>query len=349
LKRKVYINARFLTQQITGVQQFAFEICRYLQADDVDFVLLVPKGCVIPTALSHLHFNTVGNRKGYFWEQLELPSFLRKHGSPLLLNFCNSAPLLYKNQWITIHDLAFLHNPEWFSMSFAAVYRFLIPRIAKRSQKVFTVSETIRKQLEQELSIPLSKTDLLLNGIHYQLLQSKSSAKIQRQKIILTVSSINPRKNLQTLVNAFSQANMPGYELIVVGAHNPVFGKQGISIPDQVKFLGYISNEQLEELYRTASLFVSLSFDEGFGIPVLEALYCGCPVLLSDIPVYRECFGAVARFTSPTNTHQAASDLRQAIGNSEVDLSTAPLFQKYVYAESAKKLMNLVRETPEKM
>lgn len=349
LVMKVYINARFLTQQITGVQQFAFEICRYLKSDAVEFTLLIPKGCVVPEPLSHLTVKVVGNNQGYVWEQLELPLFLRKKGSPLLLNFCNTAPLFYTNQWVTIHDLAFMHHPEWFSKSFAKVYRFLIPRIARKSHKIFTVSATIQQQIHHLLGIPQAKIELLYNGIHHDLLQTGRAHTEPRKKFILTVSSINPRKNLMTLVKAFTEANMPGYELIIVGATNSVFGKQSFPVSDNVHFAGYVSNEELSRLYREASLFVSLSFDEGFGIPVLEALYCGCPVLLSDIPVYRECFGESASFTSAVDATKAAADLRKILEQKPLAPLAGTLFQKYVYAESAKKLTNLLRETPEKM
>lgn len=349
LVMKVYINARFLTQQITGVQQFAFEICRYLKSDVVEFTLLIPKGCAVPEPLRHIPTQVVGNNQGYLWEQLELPYFLRKQGSPLLLNFCNTAPLLYTNQWVTIHDLAFMHHPEWFSKSFAGVYRFLIPRIARKSRKVFTVSTTIQNQLQQLFGIPLHKIELLYNGIHHDLLQSGRIQTAPRKKFILTVSSINPRKNLPTLITAFEKATITGYQLIIVGATNSLFGKQSLSVPDNVHFAGYVSNEELIRLYKEASLFVSLSYDEGFGIPVLEALYCGCPVLLSDIPVYRECFGETASFTSAIDATKAAADLRETLEHKPLAPPAEMLFQKYVYAESAKKLTNLLRETPEKM
>lgn len=345
----VYINARFLTQQITGVQQFAFEICRNLQGSEIDFTLLIPKGCEIPKTLSHLSFKVIGNNQGYVWEQIELPSFLKKQGSPLLLNFCNTAPLWYPNQWITLHDLAFLHHPEWFSKSFSRVYRFLIPRIAKRSKRIFTVSETVRQQLHTLLQVPLAKIELLYNGIHQELLQLPAGGFEPRKKYIITVSSINPRKNLQNLIQAFSIANLDGFELIVVGAKNAVFGKQAFTVPPNVRFVGYIPNAELALLYKEASLFVSLSYDEGFGIPVLEALYCGCQVLLSDITVYRECFGEIAAFTSPSDPQQAAADIRKALEHPPVALGIDRLLHLYNYADSAKKVTKLIRETPEKM
>jgi glycosyltransferase involved in cell wall biosynthesis len=348
---KAYINGRFLSQQITGVQQFAFEICRYLQNADMDLTVLVPKGVEMPHALSHLPHVVVGKNSGYLWEQVELPSYLKKQGSPLLINFCNTAPLMYTNQWVTIHDLAFMHHPEWFSKSFARVYRFLIPRIAKRSARVFTVSHTIQKQLESVLHVPSHKIEILYNGISHDLLKAGHFSPGNRKKMILTVSSINPRKNLHTLIDAFGISGLTDYELVIVGAKNAVFakGKKAQPLPPHVRFAGYVSNDELIKLYREAALMVSLSHDEGFGIPVLEALYSGCQVLLSDIEVYREYFGEVALFTSPDDVQKAAADMKYALAHPPLALSIHELLEHYNYGESAKKLTNLLREAAEKL
>ncbi len=345
---KVYINGRFLTQQITGVQQFAFEICRYLQHSTLEFVVVVPKDTIIPQALSHLEFKEVGQNKGYIWEQIELPGFLKKHGTPLLLNFCNTAPLLYKNQWVTIHDLAFMHHPEWFSKSFARVYRFLIPRIVKRSRKVFTVSKTVQQQLAKTFGLPKEDIGLLYNGIPYELLHYEKPD-LPKRSIILTVSSINPRKNLNTLIAAFLQSNLPEYELVIVGAKNDVFAQKEVQQDSRILYTGYIPNNEMYRLYYEAKLFVSLSLDEGFGIPVLEALYCGCPVLLSNIAVYKECFAEVASFTSAVNVAQAADDLKTAITHPPIATSTGKLMEQYHYEASARSLIKMLRETTENM
>jgi len=341
---KVYINARFLTQQITGVQQFAFEICRYLQHDDLQFVLLIPPGTAIPKALAHHSFLVVGSLSGYFWEQIELSIFLKRKGNPLLLNFCNTAPLIYQNQFVTIHDLAFMNHPEWFSASFSMTYKYLIPRITSRSKKVLTVSKTIQHQLVQYLNV---ESEILYNGLPFSLLGLANVKNPERKKMIVTVSSINPRKNLTALIEAFTLAELPNYELVIVGASNSVFRKLTFTPSSAVRFTGYVTNDKLIALYRQSELFVSLSKDEGFGIPVLEALHFGCKVLLSDIDVYKECFSEVAQFTCTNNVQQIANDIKVALNQQPLAVPVS-LFEKYNYAASAKKLMQLLIETNKK-
>jgi glycosyltransferase involved in cell wall biosynthesis len=348
IRLTIYINGRFLTQQITGVQQFAFEICRYLQHSTLEFVVLIPRGTTLPNVLSHLSFKEVGQGKGYVWEQVELPNYLKKQGSPLLINFCNTAPLFYSNQWVTVHDLAFMHHPEWFSKSFARVYRFLIPRIVKRSKHVFTVSNSVRIQLLETFQVPEEKVSILYNGVPYELLTYKPHNPAKR-KMILTVSSINPRKNLPFLIDTFLQSNLSDHQLVIVGAQNHVFAQNTLAQHSNISFTGYLNNDELYRLYHEACLFVSFSLDEGFGIPVLEALYCGCPVLLSDIHVYKECFEDVALFASPTNAKKAAFALQSALNHPPIAQGIQHLLAQYNYEGSALALIKLLRETQEKM
>lgn len=341
----VYINARFLTQQITGVQQFALEVCYNL---DPTVTLVAPKGTMLPDSLKHHKLVAVGSGSGYFWEQVELPLYLKSQGNPLLINFCNTAPLFYTNQFVTIHDLAFMHHPEWFSKAFARVYRFLIPRIARKSRLTLTVSKTVARQIHETLRVPENRIEIIPNGIYHEL-NTGDIPLAERKKQILTVSSINPRKNLRFLENAFLAANLPDYELIIVGARNAVFANEETISANRIRYVGYIDNAALRQLYAESALFVSLSLDEGFGIPVLEALFCGCPVLLSDIPVYRECFGSMATFTSPWDVQKAAADLRHCLYTSAPISNMTQLLETYNYAHSAKKITQLIEDASKKM
>jgi glycosyltransferase involved in cell wall biosynthesis len=344
----VYINARFLTQQITGVQQFAHEVCRNLQQhNNVTYTLLVPPKTLIPDYLSHLNALEIGNTSGYLWEQVELPLFLYQKKSPLLVNFCNTAPAFYNNQWVTIHDLAFMHHPEWFSKSFSIIYRLLVPRLLTKSKRIFTVSNTIAQQIKKLFN---KNAEVLKNGIPEALihfLQHKPAS--QREKIILTVASRNPRKNVKTLIDAFTKANLYNYQLVIVGAFNAVFAPDGLTSANNIIFTGYLPDDELYKWYCKASLFISLSHDEGFGIPVLEAVACGCTVLLSDIETYRECFESVGLFTNQCNSDIVAKDLEQALNHSLDKVKVSQLIKQYNYADTAKKFHHLIYQAVKKL
>lgn len=338
----IYINARFLGQTITGVQLYAREICRHLsQRESCRFVLIAPTGTLLPPEMSHLDFVTIGKTKGYSWEQIELPGYLKKRGSPLLINLCNTAPLLYKNQFVTIHDLAFLHHPEWFSKSFAAVYKFLIPRIAKRARKVITVSQTIKRQLINQMHIKQQDICVIGNGLQNDVLQSNAEG--VKEKILFTVGSINPRKNLRTLIQAFELANPADYKLVICGAGNHVFGKEKMKVSTpNIIFAGYMDNATMITHYKKAEVFISLSLDEGFGIPVLEAAYFNCKLLLSDIEVYQELYGEMATFINPTDVMAVSNAISQLVQNhSTNNTANAPLLAAHTYKNSAAELLSL--------
>ncbi len=341
-QQTIYINGRFLMQTITGVQLYAREICRYLTHQETRrFVLIAPTGTKLPNELAHLDFVAMGKTKGYSWEQIELPAYLKKRGSPLLINLCNTAPLLYRNQFVTIHDLAFLHHPEWYSKGFATVYRYLIPRIAKRAEKVITVSETIKQQLINQLHIQQKQICVLGNGLQYDVLNSHSDG--VKEKLIFTVGSINPRKNLRTLVQAFELANLTGYKLVICGAGDNVFGKEKLIVSNpNIVFAGYMDNASMLSYYKKAEVFISLSLDEGFGIPVLEAAYFNCKLLLSDIAVFRELYGKVATFINPNDVVAASATLSQLVQNHTTNnTAVASLLAAHTYKKSATELTKL--------
>lgn len=344
MTQTIYINARFLTQTITGVQLYARELCRYLQqTPDKKFILIAPNGVKIPKELRHLEFVNIGRTSGYVWEQVELPAYLKKQGTPLLINFCNTAPLLYTNQFVTIHDLAYMHHPQWFSKGFAKVYRFLIPKLIKRSLHIITVSQTIKNQIVELFGVPHSKISLIYNGLQADMLTANHSHNI-KEKLIFAVSSINPRKNLEGIIRAFKKANLENYHLVISGTKNAVFSKSNLPEPHpNITFTGYLNNQSLISCYQKAEIFISLSFDEGFGIPALEASRFGCKLLLSDIQVYRELYDRVATFAAPDNTQDCADQII-ALTQKKLDNEayTHELFAIYSYPEAAKRLMQLI-------
>ena len=128
-----YVNARFLTQNITGVQRYAIEISKQLKiqlGNEVRFVS--PKNIIHNKIAEELEVCVVGKNRGHIWEQFDLPIYLTKNKSPLLLNLANTAPICYGNNIVTLHDIAFERFSENFNWKFGIFYRLLIPRIAKK-------------------------------------------------------------------------------------------------------------------------------------------------------------------------------------------------------------------------
>lgn len=294
--KKVYINGRFLTQKITGVQRYAEEITKALDSEinnrkNYKWVLLLPKNIIRNLNLKNIEVKKVGYLKGHLWEQIELP-FYSKDG--ILLNFCGCAPVVKKNQITTIHDAAVCVMPESFSFLFRTWYKIMFYIVGKRAKKIFTVSEFSKREINKYFDIPLEKIEVTYNGIdHIKSIKPDEAIftkfNIEKNNYVLAVSSLNPSKNFKLILETAKIS--PEINFVIAGGTNPaVFKEQGFEITPNVKFIGYVNDEELVALYKYASCFVYPSIYEGFGIPPLEAIYFNCSVILSDIEVFKEIY-----------------------------------------------------------
>ena len=303
----IYIDGRFLTQQMTGVQRFAYEISRRIKEIMGEQVILVcPSNLVMRDEARELNAQIIGKHKGHVWEQFDLPRFLKKQGSPLLLCLCNVAPLFYKNKVVTIHDVAFEVFPQTFSRSFLCYYKFLIPRIVRSSRLVATVSIFSKSELIRCYKIDEKRIIVVYNAVNERF-RYVEDLNLKKNQYFLAVSSLNYRKNFFAVLKAFdlySQQNASCNLYIIGDLQSRSFGDVNIdeyrSNP-RIKFLGRVSDEELIRYYSNAIGFIYPSFYEGFGIPLLEAQKCDCPVLCSDIPVFHEVCGDSVLYCDANN------------------------------------------------
>lgn len=303
---KIYINGRFLTQHITGVQRYALEMTKAMDAiigqdEDLEkneYILLSPQNILYKPELKNISVLTKGIFSGYMWEQFELPMYTREG---FLLNFCNCAPLVKRNQAVTIHDAAVCAMPNSFSYAFRTWYRVMFFVLGKMARRIYTVSEFSKKEINRYFNIPLYKIGITYNGIdHVKKIQADENVlrknNLQNKKYVLAVSSLNPSKNFSLVLQIAEQ--MPDVNFVIAGGSNAkVFNnREFIAPPSNVNFIGYVTDEELMALYKNASAFVYPSIYEGFGIPPLEAMVWDCPVVVSDIEVFHEVYGDAAEY-----------------------------------------------------
>jgi glycosyltransferase involved in cell wall biosynthesis len=300
----IVVNARFLTQKLTGVQRFAIEIARHLKALTPSVKFVAPSNIIHHQLAAELDVAIIGKRSGVAWEQIDLPRYLKKNETPFLINLCNVAPLFYNNQAITLHDVAFLVNPDWFSKNFVRFYKFLIPRIAKKAQIVFTVSDFSKSEIVKYIGIDPRKIKVIYNGVSDLAAPKYAGAGYGRY--ILTVGSIDKRKNILNLIEAFKLTTNKDLKLVIVGDVNSIFNNQGnemLRTNGNVMFTGRVDDAQLAGLYMQAQMFVYPSLYEGFGLPPIEAMQYGCPTLVSNIPSLREVCGDASLYLDPLDTN----------------------------------------------
>jgi len=317
--KKIIINARFLSQKITGSQRFAIEISRRLKKIRSDIIFVAPKNIIYEDLAKELDIKIIGVNTGHIWEQIDLSLYLKKLGNPLLVNLVNTAPLFYRNKIVTIHDISWKHFPKSVSKNFYLYYNFLIPRIAKNSLHIFTVSEFSKKDIASNLNIDEHKIIVVYNAVakHFRHLGLKNG------NIILSVATLQPYKNMESLIRAFillkdRYPEMRNYKLVLVGGINQrVFRQTEVrklaDNREDIIFTGYVSDEKLVKWYNMAQAFVLPSKFEGFGLPPLEAMACGCPVIVSNIASLPEVCGDAAYYVDPYDVDSIAKGIYKVL------------------------------------
>lgn len=344
----IIVNARFLTQKVTGVQRFAIEICKILCRLRPDqFIFVTPNNIFNHELAAELNAKIIGKNRGAVWEQVDLRIFLYLNKNPLLINFCNTGVAFYKNQIVTIHDMSYKVNPLWFSRFFYLWYNFLIPNLAKNSSKILTVSNSSKGDILKYLKIKPEKINVVYNSSY--LNTNNNFDRMEKEKYILTVASLDPRKNLNNLIAAFKIIDIE-IKLIIVGQKSGNFARDlKVDLLDKnVIIKGYQSDYELSSLIKYAEAFLYLSFYEGFGLPPVEAMDLGCPVLVSDIPAHKEVCGNAALYANPYSIEDIKSKIIEILTNDSIKLELKAAgkknVQRFNWFNSAQNVLKIVDE-----
>ncbi len=317
---KIFINGKFTAQPTTGVQRMARCNIEALDAaivasgaiDNEEWILLCPPNGDFPK-LKAIKIRSFGSRKLglHFWEQFFLP--LASIGG-MLVSFSGSTPLLKWNQVFTIHDAAVFDFPKAYTYIFRNWYKFLFKTVKLFAKKIITVSEFSKTRILDCLKIDGSRILVIHCGHeHLRLISEDSSVwhelGLENTRYLLAVASLNPSKNLLALIEAFTHVSNKDIKLILVGSsYMNIFSESEVMLNDErVVFTGAVNDEQLKSLYKNAEALVFPSVYEGFGIPPLEAMYCGCPVLAANAASIPEVCGNAAYYFDPYSVSSITS------------------------------------------
>lgn len=336
----IFINARFLTQKVTGVQRYAIEICRRLPKEILGrrVVLVGPPSTINNPLFKEFDGICVGRSEGQLWEQTDLPLFLRRKKFPLLINFVGIGPVWYKNKVIFVYDLGFKHHPEWFSYIFQKTYNTFIPRSIQNSKLIIADSNYVKQDIRKTYKISPEKIEV----VHAAPSDIFKKMDLAKKKEILMVSSIDPRKNIGRAVEAFGKINTD-YKLIIVGGQGAAFsGVKLKELNNNVILTGYLNDEELVEQYNRAELFLYPSLFEGFGIPPLEAQICGTPCLISNSTSLPEVYGKSVEYCDPYDVNDIGHKMEFLLSSRKrreelIDLGFLNI-KKYSWQDSAQKV-----------
>lgn len=309
------VNARFLTRAPTGVDRVAIEVITALAArpEVGSLILLHPVSPDLQRAWidalpaghrAKLILRPLGSRQGYPWEQLELSRACR---DLVLLSLCSTGPAWRRNQAVMIHDAQVWDVPHSYSRAFRLAYRVLLPVIAHRARHVLTVSEFSARRLEALGIAPKAKPRVVPNGADHILRVPPDPQTLARLGLapggyFLAIGNLAPHKNLALLIEAAAARGPDAPELIIAGGVNTsVFADAGLRGAAGVRFVGRVSDADLRALYQGAIALAFPSLTEGFGLPPVEAMLCGCPVIATTGGAVPEVCGPAALFVDPTD------------------------------------------------
>ena len=342
--KKIVINGRFLTQQITGVQRVAHELVRemdnLIKEKNIEVVVLAPKNIIFENLYKNIKIKKVGFLKGQLWEQLELPFYTLKEKG-ILLNLCNTAPII-NTGIVDIHDISFRVNPQFFSKKFSWYYRVLIWILVRTSKKIITVSEFSKQEIIKYYKVPKEKVEVVYNAWQH-ILRIKEDITIlkrfnlEKKNFYLAVSSVAPNKNFKyilELAKLYSEK-----KFVIVGKKNiKVFGELGIENLKNLVWCGYVSDEELKALYMTCKGFIYPSFYEGFGLPPLEVMGCDCKnIYVSKTSCLPEIFGDSVVYLNPYKIEKILNEKKESEDRVNI-------IGKYSWKESLSKLIEVVDE-----
>ncbi|TNM65820.1 glycosyltransferase [Aliirhizobium smilacinae] len=313
LKNSFAVNGRFLTHAPTGVQRYALNVLKALDeasGGDPLATLLLPSGAVDPGLKSFERIEISSRLKGHAWEQCALP--LNWRGP--LLNLCNTAPIAKKEQIVCIHDGNVFAAPDSYSLAFRTAYKSIQPVLARRATRIATVSHASARQLARYLPIDAKDIAVLPNGHEHVLQWNADAAEVapgivssiatRSRRYVFALGSRAKHKNLSLLSKIAAELDALGIDIVVAGGDFGIFSESTAEQPGNVIMAGRVSDDDIAYFLKHALCLAFPSLNEGFGLPVVEAMALGCPVISSYHSSMAEVCGDAALLASPFDPAQ---------------------------------------------
>lgn len=375
-QKTILFDGRFLSLENAGLGRYSSQLFMHLLEvadENFKYILLVLPGTKFSPELKEAIKNHPAlvdviefDAKHYsVFEQTKLRKLLNEI-KPDLVHFTNlNHPVLYKGKFVvTIHDLTLFQFSERAGLIKKAAYNFVINRAARNSARILTVSEFAKKELIEKFKLNSNKVVVTYNGIDNNFKKITSPKALERalkykldKPYFLYVGQWRSHKNLISLARAFRYVLDEGYkgkiELVFAGKIDPKYPElidiiKELSLLNDVKFTGFVDDEDLPVIYNNSFCFVFPSLSEGFGLPALEAQACGVPVISSNTTSLPEVLGDGALYINPLSVSDLKSKMLEIIKNDRLRESLIVKglenVKRFSWTQTAEKTLEVYRE-----
>lgn len=362
---KIVIDLTSLADNFSGIERFALNTAKeLLRLDQKNQYLLVFKGEVYPEFRGYsgsVEMTVLPVKKKLWFYQVTLCRALKRINADYYLFPAFPSPYFFRKKGIidTIHDLGCWDCPETMTKKMVLYFRLMYRKAAKHSEKILTVSEFSRRRIQRILKVQPEKIKVVYNGVSENIYQQGKTNWEQirgryhiRKPYMLCLSTLEPRKNISLLISAYGEMlEETGcrYDLVLAGRRGWKLDKLLDTVFSEsrgrVIITGHVAEEDLPGIYRNAELFVFPSIYEGFGIPPLEAMAAGKPVICSDIEVLRETLGEHAVYFK-SDDKESLKTVLCAFMDGKLEVPSPDelmrFSKRYTYKRTAKKIYEIL-------
>jgi glycosyltransferase involved in cell wall biosynthesis len=323
---KVILDTRMIDEHVHGIARYTYELINNLSFNkNIEYICLTIKKNSLLNNES-VNFQLIKSNFLSFQEQIELPLKLNKYRDKAIFHSPSfvSSPFIKCPTIMTIHDLNHLKFPEYYTKFHKYYYNYIVKSSASNAKKILTVSNFSKMEIVNWLKCDSEKVVVTYNGVdeNFKVINDKDKLiNIRKkydlpQKFVLYIGNLKPHKNISNLIKAIKKINQE-ITLVINGKSNEILNKiiKENYLGNKVKFIGYVDDDDLLALYNLAELFVYPSLYEGFGLPPLEAMACGCPVITSNTSSLPEVVGDAGIMVDPYDVNEIAKAIDLILSN----------------------------------
>lgn len=330
--KDIIIDARIVNHQLNGIARYTYELVRRVSNISYYKLKLLVNDMVLGKEIfgefKNIEFIEMKSKFLSLKEQLELPKILNKYKGKAIFHSPSfvGSPFVKIDTIMTIHDLNHLRFPQFYTKFHKYYYDYIVKISAKKCSKLLTVSNFSKQELVEWLNCDENNIIVTYNGIddRFKVISDRNKLENVREKynlpdrFILYIGNQKPHKNVETLIS--SMKYIEGIKFAINGNGNESINKaiKENGVENKILKIGFVDEEDLPYVYNLATVFIFPSLYEGFGLPPLEAMACGCPAIVSNTSSLPEVVGDAALKVEPRDDKGFANAINKLLEDEEM-------------------------------